>query len=84
LPKKTLSEPLLNSVIGEQPAFAFPGGLLDELVPTIGGFDGDKGVLVPELGLVKGEVYRKGAPELFAAHPINVPVGATVVPETLL
>ena len=79
-----MSEPLLNSVIGEHPAWALPGGLLEPLTPTIGGLLGERGVLVPELALVKLEVYKNAAPELFAAQPMIVPVGVIVVPDTLL
>jgi len=50
----------------------------------IGGFDMESGVLVPEFGFVKLDVYKNAAPELLAAQPIIVPVGVIVVPETLL
>jgi hypothetical protein len=82
--KKMRSDPLLNSVIGEQPADALPGGLDWLLAPTRGGFEGESGVLVAEFALLKGDEYKNAAFELLAAHPRMLPVGVTVVPETLL
>src|SRR5438477_13189497 len=77
--KKIRSEPLLNSVTGEQPALALPGGLNWVLALTIGGFEGERAVLVPEFGLLKDEEYKNTAFELLAAQPMIVPVGVTVV-----
>ena len=82
--KKIRSDPLLNSVIGEQPAEALPGGLDWPLAPTIGGFAGESGVLVAAFALLKGEEYKNAAFELLAAQPRMLPAGVIVVPETLL